>query len=91
MMVGGETTSSKRTMKNISILTGKQQAEQAIKSHGRALSSNVEKSPLAVSKSNVSRAAMKAAMGSFGILSGPIDGVSMNHPNRGQTKNAKSR
>ena len=52
-----------------------------IKSHG--CDSQKMKSPFRLTKTNLSKAAMKASMGSFGVIPGPIEGVNLNHPDRG--------
>ena len=80
-MINPETLSSKRTQPRINILNGEARENEAIKSHGCA--SERTKSPLRLTKTNVSKAAMQAAMGSFGVIPGPIEGVTMNHPDRG--------
>ena len=58
-------------------------------SHGKSKSIVYDR--LFCSKTNVSIAAKKASMASIGVIPGPIDSILVNHPDRGSTKNSKSR
>ena len=42
----------------------------------------MDKSPLARSTNNMAKLAKMSSMGSFGLVPGPVDGVSLNHPER---------
>jgi len=88
-MINPETLSSKRTQPRINILNREARENEAIKSHGCA--SEKSKSPIRLTKTNVSKAAMQAALGSFGVIPGPIEGVTLNHPDRGLTRSSKKR
>ena len=48
-------------------------------------------SPIGSTKNNVSKAAKRAAMASYGAIPGPIDSIAINHPDRGPPKSAKGR
>ena len=71
----------------MSIITDHAQRDEVIKSHGNIRKSTAfDKSPILSTKNNVSRAAKQAAMGSYGVIPGPIDGIAINHPDRCKTK-----
>ena len=89
--VNSKTVSSIRTVNKISILTEVAQREQVIKSHGQASSKSSVFSPIGSTKNNVSKAAKRAAMASYGAIPGPIDSIAINHPDRGPPRTAKGR
>ena len=79
-------------MPKISILTDQALQNDIIRPHGSQTSKFSSTSAskmdndsiiLRSTRNNVSRAAKQAAMGSFGVIPGPIDGIAMNHPDRG--------
>ena len=65
--------------------------DEVLVSHGQHKRNKLEQQPIRASKNNISIAAKKAFMGSYGVIPGPIDGIAMNHPDRGQTKTGKSK